>query len=54
MGNDINVKERLEALIKRRNINLEDVKFRGRLRTVKWNVYEAAGKGQLFTGWKRG
>jgi hypothetical protein len=39
---------RLEALIKRRNIDLSDVKFRGRLRTVKWAVYEATQKNALL------
>lgn len=45
---DFNVHERLNALIKRRNVNLDDVKFRGRLRTVKWQKFEAAQKQHLL------
>ena len=50
----MNYRERLEALIKRRNIDLSDIKYRGKLRTVKWNVYEAASKNQLLSNLTRG
>jgi hypothetical protein len=47
---DINVTERLAELLKRRNIDLSNIKFRGRLRTIKWNVFEASQKQHLMKG----
>lgn len=48
MNEDINVHERLQRLIERRGIILENIKYRGRLRTVKWDMYEASQKQHLF------
>jgi hypothetical protein len=44
----INYKERLEALIRRRNVDLSDIKYKGRLRTSKWNMYIAMPKSKLL------
>lgn len=44
----INYKERLDALIKRRGIDLSDVKYKGKLRTSKWAMYVAAPKSKLM------
>lgn len=43
----INYSERLNALIKRRNVDMNDVKYRGKLRTSKWDMFEASQKRHL-------
>lgn len=45
---DNELHERLDALIKRRNIDLSNVKFRGKLQTTKWAMYIAAPKSKLM------
>jgi hypothetical protein len=44
----INYSERLDALIKRRGVDLSDVKYRGKLRTSKWAMYIAMPKSKLM------
>jgi hypothetical protein len=45
---DNELHERLENLIKRRGIDLSDVKYKGKLRTSKWAMYVAAPKSKLM------
>lgn len=50
---DNELHDRLEALIKRRNVNLtSNVRFR-KLHTSKWNMWQAAQKHELLTNLDR-
>lgn len=50
---DNEIHERLDSLIKRRQVDLSNVKFRNRLRTSKWFKYEASQKHELLTNLER-
>lgn len=50
---DEEIHRRLDALVKRRNVNLTDnVRFR-KLHTSKWNMWQAAQKSELLTNLDR-
>jgi hypothetical protein len=52
MQKDIDVSERLNQLVERRGYRMSDfdIKYRGKLKTTKYMVYEASQKKHLFNG----
>lgn len=57
MHDNINVNERLHALIQRRgyeDMSEFDTKYRGKLKTTKYMVYEASQKRHLFSSFLKG